>query len=323
MILNDLARRATASPRLVAFPDAPDERTIRAVRTMVDEGMCIPILIGSIPEIISVASANGLSLDGIRIIDPSNAHDTDACAAFLLERRGHKGLSPADARALAATPLYYAGWLVAAGHADAAVAGSLSTTGDVVRAALWTVGLGPGCSTVSSYFLMSMQDAVLLYTDAGVVPDPTVEQLVDIAAAACDNYEKLTGDAPRCAFLSFSTKGSATHPLVDKMRNAHALFAQRRPDIVSDGELQADAALVPAVAERKAPSSPLGGRANVLVFPDLNAGNIAYKLTERLAGATAVGPIIQGLAKPYCDLSRGCSSDDIIHVTAIASAMVR
>lgn len=321
MILADILQRATVRPRTIAFPDAGDLRTLDAVRTLTDRSICTPVLIGSIDAITRLADLNGRNLDGIRIIDPVVAHDSDRCAEHLLERRGTKGLTPEQAISLAVQPLYYAGWLVHAGHVDAAVAGSVSTTADVVRAGLWTVGLADGCSTVSSYFLMALQDRTLVYTDAGVVPEPTIDQLVDIASAACDNYRAIINDQPRCAFLSFSTKGSATHPAAERMRTAAERFAVRRPDVPSDGELQADAAIIPAVAARKAPSSPLQGTANVLVFPDLNAGNIAYKLTERLAGATAVGPIIQGLAKPYCDLSRGCSVEDIVLASAIASAM--
>lgn len=321
MILTSIRQAAAALRRTIVFPDAVDTRTLQAVEALVRDAVCQPILIGNHESIVRLANEAGCSLDGIRLIDPDHAHDIDQCAAFLLERRHAKGMSPEQAAQTARQPLMYAGWQVATGNANAAVAGSLSTTADVVRAGLWTVGLMPGCATVSSYFLMSVNGQTLFYTDGGVVPAPTVDQLVDIASAACDNFRAITGTDPRCAFLSFSTKGSATHPMVDAVRSAAAAFALRRPDVLSDGELQADAALVPDVAHRKAPNSPLEGRANVLVFPDLHAGNIAYKLTERLAGATAVGPIIQGLAKPYCDLSRGCSSDDIQHVAAIAALM--
>jgi phosphate acetyltransferase len=323
MILDEVLQRAIKRPRSIAFPDAEDVRTLDAARVLADEAICTPVLVGSMASIVRLADEEGRNLDGIRVIDPVVAHDNHRCAEHLLERRGTKGLTPDQAKSLASQPLYYAGWLVHAGHVDAAVAGSISTTGDVVRAGLWTVGLADGCSTVSSYFLMALKDRTLVYTDAGVVPEPTIDQLVDIASAACDNYRAIINDQPRCAFLSFSTKGSASHPAAERMRTAAEHFAARRPDVPSDGELQADAAVVPAVAERKAPSSPLQGTANVLVFPDLNSGNIAYKITERLAGATAVGPIIQGLAKPYCDLSRGCSVKDIVLASAIASAMAR
>jgi phosphate acetyltransferase len=321
MILSTIRERAALARRTVVFPDALDVRTLEAVVTLAREGTCIPMLVGNTQQIVDLADASGVAISGIRIVDPDRAFDIGECTELLLQRRSSKGLTPEVAAATARQPLMYAGWLVASGHADAAVAGSLSTTADVVRAGLWTIGLADGCNTVSSYFLMALGEKTLFYTDAGVVPAPTVTQLVDIASAAADNYQAVTGDAPRCAFLSFSTKGSAAHPLVDHVRDAAEMFAQRRPDIVSDGELQADAAIVPSVAARKAPLSPLHGQANVLVFPDLNAGNIAYKLTERLGGATAVGPIIQGLAKPYCDLSRGCSSEDIRHVAAIAALM--
>ena len=323
MILDDLLRRATERQRIIAFADAEDLRTLDAVRVLADRSVCIPVLIGSVTAITGLAEREGRNLDGIRIIDPKTAHDLQGCSKLLMARRSAKGLSIDEANARTIDPLYYAGWLVHTGQVDAAVAGSISTTGDVVRAGLWTVGLADGCSTVSSYFLMALEDQTLVYTDAGVVPEPTIDQLVDIASAACDNYQAIVNEQPRCAFLSFSTKGSASHSAADRMRIAAERFAERRPDVPSDGELQADAAIVPAVAARKAPSSPLRGTANVLVFPDLNAGNIAYKLTERLAGATAIGPIIQGLAKPYCDLSRGCSVNDIVLVSAIASAMAR
>ncbi|NQW30516.1 MAG: phosphotransacetylase [Ignavibacteria bacterium] len=320
MILEQLQQRAAAIHATIAFPDALDIRTLRAAIELHGKGLCSPILVGDESAVRTLAKESGVDISNVEIFAPTaNATDT---ANELLQRRSAKGLTSEMANQLSLNPLYSAGQLLSSGKVHAVVAGSISSTADVIRAALYTVGIAPSTKTVSSFFLMVLHDGTAYtYADCGVVPVPTVEQLVDIAFAASENHRALTLQESRVAFLSFSTKGSAQDASVQKMIDAHAMFASRYPHILSDGELQIDAAIVPSVAARKAPLSPIAGNANVLIFPDLNAGNIAYKITERMAGATALGPIIQGLSKPYCDLSRGCSVADIVNVAVIAAVM--
>lgn len=318
MITQTIVRSASARKRRIAFGDATDPRVISAAIICYEQEVCEPVLVVSSEEekgqVRPQLPASGI--DVITALDTAR-QTTD----HLLERRSFRGLQQQHATELARNPLYAAGAMIARGDVHGAVAGSLSSTADVVRAAIWTVGTRPGISLVSSFFLMAWPDRTLLYADCGVVPQPTPSQLAEIADSAAENYRRLAGADPRLAFLSFSTKGSAEHPLVDHVRLAFQEFQRRCPDVIADGEVQFDAAFVPSVGARKAPGSPLAGDANVFIFPNLDAGNIAYKITERIGGAVALGPILQGLSKPYCDLSRGCSADDIVIVAAITSLM--
>jgi phosphate acetyltransferase len=317
----DIREKAKKKRVPVAFPDAEDVRTLKAALTLKDQKIAEPRLVGNPDAILKIAKENGLSLDGIPIVNPVTDGSRDELVNLLFEKRKSKGWTIEQSAEAARTSLYYAGLLLATGKVGAVVGGNISAKGDIIRAAIHTVGTAPGISTVSSYFIMVFPERLLCYADCAVVPNPTDVQLADIAITSAKNFQAVTGEEPRVAMLSFSTKGSASHADVDKVVSATKIAKEKAPSLLLDGELQADAALVASVGERKSKGSPVAGKANVLIFPDLDAGNIGYKLTERLAGAEAVGPIVQGLNKPYCDLSRGCSVDDMVNVASICSLM--
>ena len=298
-----LIERAARRKARVVLCEGEDARVRSAIEQLRAKQVVEPIVLGG---------------DGL---DPAKDRRLGKIAQFLRERRPDRIRDGVHALDVAADPVNFGAALVALGEADGCVAGAVYPTGEVVRAALWAIGTAPGMSLVSSsfYMVLSGSETVLTFTDCAVVPEPTPGQLAEIALAAARDRHRLVGDSPRVAFLSYSTKGSAGGPHVARVQEAAVHFQQLAPNILCDGELQADAALSPEVGERKAPGSPVAGRANVLVFPDLDAGNIGYKLVQRIGGAVAIGPILQGLARPMADLSRGASADDIVEVTAMVA----
>lgn len=310
----------------IVLPEGTDERVLEAARKATDEGVAEVTVLGDEEDIVKLAKKIGVSLEGIEIINPQKSPKREDYAKLLYELRKHKGMTPEEAYEKSASYLYYGVLMVYSGDADGEVSGATHPTSDTVRPALQLIKCSPDVELASAFFAMIVPDCpygengFFLFADSGMVVDPNPRELAQIAISTADTMKNLFGIEPKVALLSFSTKGSASHPLVDKVAEATRIARERRPDIILDGELQVDAAIIPWVAEKKAPGSPVGGKANVLIFPNLDAGNIAYKLVQRLAKAEAYGPILQGLKKPVNDLSRGCSASDIVNVITITAA---
>lgn len=325
MVISQLIReKAKKNPKIIVLPEGEEQRMIKAAETIINEGIASLILLGREENIKSKAQELGIDLSNkIKIINPKDSEKLKKYAESYYQLRKNKGVSSDQAYQLLENPLYFGALMVYHDDADGLVAGSINATGDVFRPALQTIKTAPGINIVSSSFIMVIPDCpygekgVMVFADCALNPEPNAEQLADVAIASAATGKALVGFEPRVAMLSFSTRGSGKHPLVDKVIEATKIAKEKKPELLIDGELQADAALIPLIGERKAPNSKIAGKANVLIFPDLHSGNIAYKLIERLAKAKAIGPISQGMRKPVNDLSRGCSVADIVNVVAI------
>ena len=325
--LEQISERAKKDIKTIVLPESSDIRTIRAAAMVLEKGIARIVLVGREAEIKKLAG--DLDISKARIVDPETSPDFDRYAEALYEIRKDKGMTPDKARELVKDELYWGVMMVRMGDADGMVAGAIHSTADTLRPALQILKTAPGTKLVSSFFVMEVPDCeygsngTFIYADSGLVENPDVEQLSEIAISSARTFRNLIGEEPVVAMLSYSTYGSADSELVRKVREATKLAQQKAPDLLIDGELQVDAAIVPSVGQVKAKGSPVAGKANVLIFPDLNCGNIAYKLTQRLAKAEAYGPITQGIAKPVNDLSRGCSAEDIVGVVAITAVQAQ
>ncbi|HKB86436.1 MAG TPA: phosphate acetyltransferase [Ignavibacteriaceae bacterium] len=320
-LMEDIISKASARKKTIILPESHDDRVLKAAEILTKEKIVSVITVGNEDKILEKAKSLGCELSGVRIIDPERSDKLSGFSNIFFNLRKKKGITIETARETMKKDLFFGAMMVRESMADGSVAGSTASTGDVLRAGLQCIGMPEGISTVSSFFLMVMPDKTYSFADCAVVPAPDVEQLADIAVTTAINHRKLTGEEPYIAMLSFSTKGSAEHESVDKVIQATALAKKKHPEINIDGELQFDAAIIDSIGRRKAPGSNVAGRANVLIFPDLNAGNIGYKIAQRLGKAEAIGPVVQGLKRPFFDLSRGCSVDDIVNTSAIAALM--
>jgi phosphate acetyltransferase len=320
-LLAEIKNKAIKLNKTIVLPESHDERVLRAAEILTREKIISVITLGNDDRVRSDAKKLDVDLTGIRVIDPSTSDKLSDFTNLYFNLRKHKGVTVEKARETVLRDLFFAAMMVKEGMADGSVAGSSASTADVMRAGIQCVGIPDGISIVSSFFLMIFPEKVYSFADCAVVPDPDANQLADIAISTADNHRNLIGEEPRVAMLSFSTKGSAQHESIDKIIDALKVIKDKRPDLEVDGELQFDAAIIDSIGKKKAPGSTVAGNANVLVFPDLNSGNIGYKIAQRLGGAEAVGPMVQGLNKPFFDLSRGCSVDDIVNTASIAALM--